>query len=307
MSDFAGSAEYAGFADSARAWLVRNHGDDPVTVLRSGRSWLLAAGGWVVRVRPDVAGDVDEVEREVVVARVLEGAGVPAVRLAGPTDQPVHLSGVGEDGAVMSVWAEVAHRPGVVTAATLGALARQLHDATRPPLPEVGDLDPFAASAAQVDGARRLGHTALAEMDLLDAAARELRAAWTRLAADDPLGTALVHGDLHVGNVLVGPDGPVLADLELAGMGPASYDLAPTLVAIDRYGADPAGADAWVAAYGADPRRWEGMAALCRAYELWVTAWSLSHRQLSAAHEREARARLAAWDGTGQHTPWSLL
>ena len=101
------------------------------------------------------------------------------------------------------------------------------------------------------------------------------------------------------------PDGPVLADLELAGWGPASVDLAPQVVAVRRYGADPADLEAFVSGYGADPRGWAGFEVLVDAYELWVTAWAVANRGASAHAEHEAELRLRRWrEGTSEL--WSL-
>ena len=57
-----------------------------------------------------------------------------------------------------------------------------------------------------------------------------MRAVVERLTALRPTGpdgpAATVHGDLHVANILAGPDGPVLVDLDEAGLGDPELDLA---------------------------------------------------------------------------------
>ena len=141
-------------------------------------------------------------------------------------------------------------------------------------------------------------------MELLRGVVRRLAAAWPD-PADDPLGAAVVHGDLHRANVVPGRRGPVLADLELAGWGSASADVAPQVVAVRRYGADPAALEEFLDAYGADPRGWHGLDVLVEAYELWVTAWAVANRQASVRAEREAEVRLTRWR-TGSSPTWSL-
>ena len=141
-------------------------------------------------------------------------------------------------------------------------------------------------------------------MALLRQVTATLAEAWPD-PADDPLGAALVHGDLHRANVVPGRAGPVLADLELAGWGPASVDVAPHLVAVRRYGSDPAHLDRFLGGYGADPRGWPGLEIVVQAYELWVTAWAVANRTASDAWEREAGVRLERWR-TGGSPPWSL-
>ena len=128
---------------------------------------------------------------------------------------------------------------------------------------------------------------------------------WHQLTADDPVGRAIVHGDLHRKNVVMTAAGAVLIDLELAGVGPRCYDLAAIAVAGRRYGLPAAEVDRALRIYGADPRRWSGFDELCQVYELWVTAWALSQRATSGAADVEANRRLERWR-TGSSAPWTL-
>jgi aminoglycoside phosphotransferase (APT) family kinase protein len=56
-------------------------------------------------------------------------------------------------------------------------------------------------------------------------------------------GTSLLHFDLHPGNVLLGPDGPVVIDWEGAVRGPAEADVAQTWILIAT--SHPEGSLAW--------------------------------------------------------------
>jgi aminoglycoside phosphotransferase (APT) family kinase protein len=112
-------------------------------------------------------------------------------------------------------------------------------------------------------------------------------------AAGDPLGHALVHGDLHGDNVVVGPAGPLLTDLELSGVGPAGYDAAPAALAVRRYGHDPETLATFLEAFGADPRGWAGFATYVAVYELWVTAWAVGVRDQDPSWAAEASRRVA--------------
>ena len=128
---------------------------------------------------------------------------------------------------------------------------------------------------------------------------------WSETSATDPLGAAIVHGDLHAENVLVTAGGPVLVDLELAGIGPPSYDAAPMAIAVQRYGADPSSLDAFLRSWPADPRQWVGFEVCCRVYEAWVTAWAVSQREGSPAARDEAEVRMAALRGEPSRA-WTL-
>ena len=118
--------------------------------------------------------------------------------------------------------------------------------------------------------------------------AGELAGPWQAIALHDPAGLAVVHGDLHGGNVVPSTSGPLLTDLELSGVGPPSYDVAPTAVAVRRYGAPADDLDRFVAATGLDPRAWTGWPVCLDVYELWVTAWAVGVRDRDAAWATEA-------------------
>ena len=105
--------------------------------------------------------------------------------------------------------------------------------------------------------------------------------------------------------MLLTADGALLTDLELAGAGPCSYDTAPAVVMVERYGADPAGLEAFLAGQGYDPRAWAGFATCLAVYELWVTAWSVGVRDRSPALAAEAAIRVGCLrDQTCE--PWHL-
>ncbi len=77
-----------------------------------------------------------------------------------------------------------------------------------------------------------------------------------------PLGVGVVHGDVSPANVLTGPAGPVLIDLDFAARAPLEYDLSS---AARRADAGELPADEYLAfcrAYGSDVRGWDGRAVL---------------------------------------------
>ncbi len=269
-------------------------------ILRRGRGVLVGLPAVPAVARVD--GDDALAARQAVVAERLAAAGVPAVRLL---DGPGRPRWPAAHGVTAWRW-EVGHGHDV-SPAELGRLARTLHDRlpVRPGEGPAPRLDPLAAVAEQV---AEVGADPDAGV-LRDAGAR-LAPAWQRVAPEDPLGwSAVVHGDLHAGNVLATAAGPILLDLELAGSGPRSYDVVPQLVAVSRYGRPRAEVEAFVDGYGADPRSWPGLAVLVEVYELWVTAWAVAHRDRSPTHEREASRRMRRWraEPTADDGGWTLL
>lgn len=258
-----------------------NSSATPPSLIREGLSLLVRQDGVLVRSRLRTEEPI--AAREVEVARALADAGVPSVPLVAGKGQPWIV-----DGCVVTAWRweEVS---GAATPTDLGGLARSLRERTvGTHVFDVPRFDPLAAIRAAVASVP-IGD---AQGDFVRRRAQELSADWARVADGDPHGTAIVHGDLHRDNVLRTADGAMLTDLELAGAGPCSYDTAPSVVMVERYGADPGTLDAFIEAQGHDPRSWRGFATCLAVYELWVTAWAVGVRDRSAALAAEAAVRV---------------
>ncbi len=252
-----------------------------------------------------VRGGLSGPRQEAAIAALLADAGVPAARLrAGPTMV---------DGWAVSAWAEV---PGVdpdappADPATLGDLARRLHTATGPLDPRgLVPCDPIGAALAQLELAIAVGHTTDDELRTLERAASRLEVVWQdavdEARAGEDLG-AILHGDLHAGNVVTGRDGPVLVDLELAGWGPRAYDAAP-VVAFGRWHGRPATETAaFDEAYGSPLTAAARARGLEDVWALWSTCWCIANRHRSAELEDEALNRLATVATGEAPRPWTL-
>ena len=269
------------------------------TVLRRRTSVLvgLPAADAVARVEP--AGAVAVAERQVVAARLLEACAVPAARLIEPDSQPM----VYADGSV-TLWRRLTILAGEPSPATLGHLARRLHEATRGSMStEITALDPISTTR---DCLGRSERGPFGGIEDLWEEFHQLAAEWDRVEDEDPLGTAFVHGDYHVDNVVLTPDGPTLVDLEDSGCGAVSWDLAPQMVAVRRFGASPANYRSFCDAYGADLMTWDGAETLCRTYELLLLSWAIAAWDASPQLEAEAALRLASFRGETD-LPWTLL
>jgi hypothetical protein len=272
-------------------------------VWRAGSSVLVGLPAAGVLGRVDDPRRAEAARRQVVVSEVLAARGVPAITLTGAPDQPV----LTEAGPV-TLWEWLPVLPGAeARPRELGRLARHLHDATRGGAARVPAYEPLTAVTAELDRAEMAGLTRTDDLSLLRDRVGRLAAAWP--APDtDPLGRAVVHGDLHRHNALV-VEGRrlVLADLELAGVGPASADLVPHVVSVRRYAAPPQVLDEFLAGYGRELPRWPGFEVLVDAYELWATAWAVANRGASPALAEEADLRVDRWrPGVTSSRPWSL-
>ncbi|SFP88263.1 Phosphotransferase enzyme family protein [Amycolatopsis arida] len=195
----------------------------------------------------------------VAVAEYFARCGVPAIRLLPGLCQPLH---VGEH--VVTVWERVPDAARGATPVDLAHLLRQVH---RLPPPEgIGAWAPLDDVRARVADAEELDPAD--RRFLLDRCA-EVDAALRTL--DFPLPTALVHGDAHPGNVIVGPEGPVLCDFDSSCVGPPEWDLTPLAVGRERFGDPPERYRMLAEAYGFDVTTWPGFPVLRAARELKLT------------------------------------
>ncbi len=241
---------------------------------------------------------------EAAMATLMAEAGVPAARrLAGPA--PI-------EGWSVTAWREVAgvDPDAPVDPSTLGSLARVLHRATGGLDPRgLVRCDPVGAARAQLDLA-----TEAHDVEVLEAAADRLAPTWGVAVerALDPgpegatAGGAVLHGDLHEGNVVVGAAGPVLVDLELAGWGPRAHDAAPTAAFVRWYGRPTSDLDAFDAAYGAPLAAAARSTGLDEVWALWSAAWGAANRHRSAAAAAEADVRVATFATGRAPRPWRL-
>lgn len=217
----------------------------------------------------------------VAVARWLAEHEVPAVRLLPGLPQPVR---VGPYQATL--WQAVppgGRRPGV---RDLARSLRRWHALPRPhpDLPDWAPLD---------DVRRRLG-----DAESLDPADRRFledrcAALGERLATlDYPLGTSVVHGDAHLGNLIPGPAGPVLCDFDSTCLGPPEWDLTPIPVGLRRFGGSAATARRFAHEYGFDVTDWPGFSVLREVRELKLATSVLPIMRSNPGVAPELRRRL---------------
>jgi aminoglycoside phosphotransferase (APT) family kinase protein len=156
-----------------------------------------------------------------------------------------------------------------------------------PPPEELAEWAPLDAVRARVADAE--------ELDVRDRRFLLQRCAEVQDALDEldfPLPRGLVHGDAHPGNVIVGPDGPVLCDFDSSCVGPPEWDLTPLPVGRERFG-DPAGRyQMLVDAYGFDVTSWAGFPVLSAVRELKLTTSVLPILRSHPAVRDELRRRL---------------
>ncbi|MER5775564.1 aminoglycoside phosphotransferase family protein [Streptomyces sp. NPDC002039] len=261
-------------------------------LLTFGENAVFAVGDDLVAKVGREAALLERAERELAVAGWLARAGVPAVRAAEPSARLVA-------GHPVTLW----HRlPAAVRPAgpeDLAALLRLIHALPAPPftLPArdlLGGVERWLRFAGEAVDPADAAYLRARR----DAYAGEVAALTPRL----PLGP--IHGDALPRNVHVGPDGPVLVDLETVSSDLREHDLVVMALSRDRYGLPAASYEAFVTAYGWDVREWEGCAVLRGARETASCAWVSQHAPDNPKALAEFRRRVASLRDGDTETRW---
>ncbi len=139
-----------------------------------------------------------------------------------------------------------------VTPRELGGLLRHFHDLAILEKDLVEPWEPFTLIRARLDGARRDG----IEQDLVDPLGALLALLESRVPdLTSELGTGVMHGDMHYGNVMCLPGHRLLLiDFDQICRGPLEWDLVPNLVTYRRFGMSDENYESFSAAYGYDLR-----------------------------------------------------
>ncbi|MEU3600314.1 aminoglycoside phosphotransferase family protein [Streptomyces sp. NPDC006798] len=231
-----------------------------------GENAVFTAGGLVVKVGR-TAELLARAEREVAVGAWLAAEDVPAVR---PAEDAARLV----DGHPVTVWHRLPDPVRPAGPADLAALLRRVHALPEPP---PGLVLPPRELLGGVERWLRLAGDAI---DPADAAyLRERRDGFAAAAAalTPRLAPGPIHGDALPRNVHIGPEGPVLVDLETFSADLREHDLVVMALSHDRYGLPAEAYDAFVTAYGWDVREWEGCEVLRGARETASCAWVAQH------------------------------
>lgn len=113
-----------------------------------------------------------------------------------------------------------------------------------------------------------------------------------------------IHGDALPRNVHIGPDGPVLVDLETFSTDLREHDLVVLALSRDRYGLPAEAYDSFTDAYGWDVREWEGCAVLRGARETASCAWVAQHAPTDPKALAEFARRVASLRDGDESVRW---
>ncbi|MFF5156697.1 phosphotransferase [Streptomyces sp. NPDC000348] len=260
-------------------------------LLALGENAVFAAGDLAVKVGRD-AELLERARRELAVAEWLAEEGVPAVRAAEPEALLV-------EGHPVTVWHRLPEPVRPAGPRDLAELLRLVHALPAPP---------FALPPRELlDGVERWLRLAGDAVDPADAAyLRERRDGFASAAAalTPRLPPGTVHGDALPRNVHIGPDGPVLVDLETFSADLREHDLVVMALSHDRYGLPDEAYASFTAAYGWDVRAWEGCSVLRGARETASCAWVAQHAPGNPRALAEFERRVASLRDGDETVRW---
>lgn len=197
-------------------------------------------------------------------ATILAEHNVPAVRLLPGLAQPVRAGD-----HVATFW-HVAQEIRPADGNDLALLLKRLHSVSVP-LEQLLPWDPMADAHRRLVDAEEISH---ADRRFFEQWIERLTVQLSTMETFLPPG--LIHGDAHINNVIVTPDGPLLCDLDQVCFGPREWDLAIAAVGKIRFGDSAGDYQKLVAGYGVDVTQWPGFSILRQARELKLTTGGLS-------------------------------
>ncbi|MDT0421267.1 phosphotransferase enzyme family protein [Streptomyces evansiae] len=244
-----------------------------------GENAVFASGDLVIKVgrAPEL---LDRAQLALRIADWLKESDVPVVRAA--RSEPLLV-----EGHPVTLWERLPEASRPATPADLATLLRRVHA-----LPAPSFALPRRELLGGVERWLRLAGDAIDPADADFLRARRDGFAPAAAALTPHLTPGPVHGDALPRNVLAGPDGPVLSDLETFSFDLREHDLVVMDLSRDRYGLPTEAYEEFVRAYGWDVREWEGRLTLRGARETASCAWVAQHAPSNPAALTEFRRRV---------------
>ncbi|MFI6578066.1 aminoglycoside phosphotransferase family protein [Nocardiopsis sp. NPDC050513] len=249
--------------------------------------------GLVVR----IAGSATVAERVPVViqaARWLAQHDAPAVRLAEDIPQPVRIGG-----ATATFWHLVPSTGPEPTGTDLGRILRCIHALPAPGF-ALPSWEPFARIRSRIADAE-----GLAEADRVFLTERTNRLELLAQDLEFELPAGVLHGDPFMGNLIPGPNGPVICDFDSLSHGPREWDLIPAAVGKVRMDYPADHHSPLAAEYGFDVLTWSGFPVLRQLRELRLVTSVLPVLNTNPGLRTQWRHRLDTLQLGDTTTRWS--
>ena len=261
-------------------------------LLRQGMNAIFECGDVVVRVGRASAPAVASHQ----LATMLRSRDIPALA-------PMDGYATDLDGFAVSAWERIRPTDNPVDWRAVGAVVARVHELGQGDVPPAYPLPsptafPWWDFASLLDEVRdRLDEQARSGLQ----ATIDEHADWSARISD---GAVVCHGDVHPGNVLMGPDGPVLIDWDLLCLAPPGWDHAMLTTFAQRWGGDPGVYAAFADGYGAslaDDGFTRSVAAL---RNVAATLMRVRAGISDPAAQAEADRRLRYWRGEVDAPVW---
>lgn len=235
----------------------------------------------------------DRVDKVIRVARWLQEGDVPAVRLH-ECEQPLVV-----DNLKVTLWRRVPDGDGPLNGGDLGNILQRWHTLA----PPVGVLPPWQpvgeirSRLAEPDG------VSVDDLSYLRSECDRIEDQLSTLLYELPSGP--IHGDAFMGNLIAGPDRPVICDFDSSCDGPREWDLVP--VAVGKLRFDYPGDDYGELAhqYGFDVITWSGFSVLRRLRELKLVASLVPVLASRPILQPQWQRRLETYRNRDYTTRWS--
>jgi aminoglycoside phosphotransferase (APT) family kinase protein len=238
----------------------------------------------------------DRARRTVAVARWLESAGYPAVRVI-DVDQPVVF-----DGHLITFWEAVSDDgEQYATVRQVAEVLVKLHNLVAPADLDLPVLAPFENAAKRISGNEWLS---AGDRTFLTEQLARLRGEYAKL--DFALTPGVIHGDAGIGNVLQDSQGnPVVIDLDEFATGPREWDLALTAIYYDSFGWHTRHEyETFVRVYGFDIMQWPGYPVMRAVREFLMVTWVIQKAEESERVAAEATKRIAGLRTGASRKDW---
>ncbi|WP_080646774.1 phosphotransferase family protein [Salinispora arenicola] len=199
----------------------------------------------------------ERVNKVVAVAKWLEENDMPSVRLVEGLPQPLEIANTR-----VTFWQRVPPANTSPTGYDLGRALRRYHTLPHPKL-ELPTWQPMISVRSRIESEDVLtpgDHAFLIEK------CDEVQEALDGVPYFLPPGP--VHGDAFMGNLIPGPEGPVLCDFDSTAYGPREWDLTPVAVGKLRFSYSTSAQEELASAYGTDILDWSHFDTLRQLREL---------------------------------------
>jgi hypothetical protein len=234
-------------------------------------------------------------DTEIRVAQWLASSGIVAARPATGIIQPIIV-----DGHPVTFWDWIETNGANASPAQLGRTLRSVHALGERGI-ELEPFDPLAPVVAFLRGSLAVKPA----LPFLRDQCSILADAYRELSFELPAGP--IHGDAHVGNLLISDGRAILIDLETFAIGPREWDLIPTAVQHERFGLSLDAYKSFATAYGFDVRTWSGYPILRRIREVAITAWLGARVRRDRGAASEFGRRLASLQNDRATRRWQAF